>query len=546
MDYKVTARKWRPQSFSDVVGQENLVKTIQSSLSTGRIPHAFLFSGVRGVGKTTTARIIAKSLNCKNPSKDNEPCNKCSSCLEITGGYSLDVMEIDGASNRGIDNIRELKDTVAYMPLSGKYKVYIIDEVHMLTNEASNALLKTLEEPPPHAVFILATTEAHKVIPTIKSRCQHFVFKKISSRGIVEQLKKIADDEKIKYTEEGLFLIADSADGSMRDAQSVFDQISLYSDGDITEKSAAELLGIPDTHYFTELLESAKTSDIIRMLKTIRDYTSNVGDIKIFTMNMLYFLKQGVLVKKLPYDDELLNIPEKKYGELVVLFESFTQAELIRMIGIFIDLFSTLKGDSSERFLLEAALFKMMDYKNIIPAGELRSELIALMNSGPAGTQQPVRPKQAAGAPAGANAPASAKAGETDDKTALINILSASPVLKSMISSISRIDAAPGNITALVNDMHCFEYLDRNRKEIEQELLKSTGREIRLAFKINPAGERGAGVSQADANPAAEKSEAKKPSAAEEVKAKPKAADQDNDKPQIVNDIVNLFDGKIS
>src|SRR5208283_1447720 len=196
MDYKVTARKWRPQSFGEVVGQDNLVRTIQNSLSSGRIPHAFLFSGVRGVGKTTTARIIAKALNCRNP-EGREPCNKCSSCVEITSGYSLDVMEIDGASNRGIDNIRELKDTVAYMPLSGKYKVYIIDEVHMLTNEASNALLKTLEEPPLHAVFILATTEAHKVIPTIKSRCQHFVFKKIPAKGIVDQLKKVAADENI-------------------------------------------------------------------------------------------------------------------------------------------------------------------------------------------------------------------------------------------------------------------------------------------------------------------------------------------------------------
>ena len=287
MDYKVTARKWRPQLFSEVIGQENLIKTIQNSLSSGRIPHAFLFSGVRGVGKTTTARIIAKSLNCRNP-EGLEPCNKCSSCIEITNGYSLDVIEIDGASNRGIDNIRELKDTVLYMPLSGKYKVYIIDEVHMLTNEASNALLKTLEEPPSHAVFILATTEAHKVIPTIKSRCQHFVFKKISSKSIVDQLKKIASDEKIKYTEDGLFLIADSADGSMRDAESVFDQISIYSDGDITEKRVSELLGIPDAHYFIELIESAKTGDIIRMLKMTELYCLNVGDIKIFTMNMIF------------------------------------------------------------------------------------------------------------------------------------------------------------------------------------------------------------------------------------------------------------------
>ena len=492
MDYKVTARKWRPQLFCEIIGQENLVKTIQNSLSTGRIPHAFLFSGVRGVGKTTTARIIAKTLNCKDL-KGMEPCNKCSSCIEITGGYSLDVIEIDGASNRGIDNIRELKDTVAYMPLSGKYKVYIIDEVHMLTNEASNALLKTLEEPPPHAVFILATTEAHKVIPTIKSRCQHFVFKKISTRSIVNQLKKIADNEKIKYTEEGLFLIAESADGSMRDAQSVFDQITIYSGGDINEKSASELLGIPDNHYFTELIESVKTADIIRMLKTIEAYSSSVGDIKIFTMNMISFLKQGILIKKLPNDDELLNIPEKKYKELTLLFENFSQQDLIKIMGIFIELYSSLKGDNSERFLLEAALFKMMDYKNIIPAGDLRNEILALINSGRVGEPERAIIRDGSGL-------------DTDEKTELINVLSSSPVLKSMIQSIGRIEVSDGNITAYVNDMHCLEYLDKNKMEIEAELASRKGKNISLSLKLNQ--------------------ESKPPL-------------------KMVDDIVNLFEGKI-
>ncbi len=377
MKYQVTARKWRPQSFREIIGQESLVLTIKNAISTNRVPHAFLFSGVRGVGKTTTARIIAKILNCQNP-LNYEPCNICSNCNEITNGSSLDVIEIDGASNRGIDNIRQIKDNISYLPLSGKYKVYIIDEVHMLTNEASNALLKTLEEPPEHVVFILATTESHKVIATIKSRCQHYIFKKIPVKIIMTQLKNICEAEKISYSDEGLYLIANAAEGSLRDAESIFDQVVIYSSGNVNEENVSHLLGTPDSNYYIKLFQSIHNRDTILLLRTVDDYINQIGDIKIFIKGFLSFLKNGLLIKKLSFNDELLDITETKYNEYFKLFEPFLENDIIKIMDLLSSVFKELKGDINERFLLEMTLFKVMDYKNIIPLSELRDEIITI------------------------------------------------------------------------------------------------------------------------------------------------------------------------
>jgi DNA polymerase-3 subunit gamma/tau len=228
MSYQVFARKWRPQVFEDVIGQGHITRTLQNAIATNRLAHAFLFSGPRGVGKTTTARILAKALNCKEGPTPT-PCGKCDSCLETTAGTSVDVIEIDGASNRGIEHIRELRETVKYAPVGGKNKVYVIDEVHMLTNEAFNALLKTLEEPPPHVIFIFATTEPQKIPATIHSRCQRYGFKRIALQEIAAKLREITDKESIKVTDQGLTMIARAAEGSMRDSQSLLDQAVSYS-----------------------------------------------------------------------------------------------------------------------------------------------------------------------------------------------------------------------------------------------------------------------------------------------------------------------------
>ncbi len=516
MDYKVTARKWRPQSFEEIIGQDNLVLAIKNSLSSGKIPHALLFSGVRGVGKTTTARIIAKALNCQNP-HNMEPCNKCSSCTEITNGYSLDVIEIDGASNRGIDNIRELKDTVAYMPMSGKYKVYIIDEVHMLTNEASNALLKTLEEPPSHAIFILATTEAHKVIPTIKSRCQHYIFKKISSKSIVEQLKIICKEERIKFTEDGLFLIANSSDGSLRDAESIFDQVVIYSSANITEQSASDLIGIPDIHYFINIIESVKSTDIIRMLKTTSDYIESIGDIKIFTKGIILFLKNGILIKKLSYNDDLLEMPQKKYNEMTLLFIEFSIEDIIKIINIFVDLYKDLKGDANERFLLETALFKIMDYKNIYPIGSLRKEIIAYLENN--------KNKNISDHDNNLHN-INSDASEKDIKKVVLEILSGSQITKAMLQAINKIEISNNTIHIEISVLHSYEYLEKNKKEILNELNKRINKDFNIKFSLNKL--------RNDENEYIENNE-------KSMHFK----DEKENKPEIVKEIVNLFDGKI-
>ena len=260
MTYQVTARKWRPQVAEDVVGQSHVTTTLRNAIATNRLSHAYIFSGPRGVGKTTTARILAKAINCLH-AQNADPDNTCDICREITEGRSVNVFEIDGASNRGVDEIRNLRESVRYAPAKGKYKVYIIDEVHMLTKEAFNALLKTLEEPPPYTLFIFATTEIHKVPATILSRCQRFDFRRISIQEIIGRLRYIASEEKIIIDDNALLLIAKRADGSMRDAQSIFDQIISYCGEKIVAEQIIQMLNVVDEETFFRTTEIITAKD---------------------------------------------------------------------------------------------------------------------------------------------------------------------------------------------------------------------------------------------------------------------------------------------
>ena len=330
MDYKVLSRKYRPQKFNEIIGQSHIVDTLINSIASNRLGHGYLFSGSRGVGKTTTARVLAKTLNCLDI-EDMQPCNRCQNCLSITESRSLDVIELDGASNRGIDEIREIKETVKYPPISGKFKIYIIDEVHMLTKEAFNALLKTLEEPPNNVVFVLATTDSHKIPETILSRTLRFDFKKISILDITNHISNILKEEKIEYEEPALNLIAKKADGSVRDALSILDRIISYSNNLITYDLVKESLGIIEDEVYLDLLELIIKSDQKSLLIKIKDIIDYGYSIENFIGGFNSFLSNALLYVSGFNKKELLNESVEKW--IISNKELINTIDLMRIIN---------------------------------------------------------------------------------------------------------------------------------------------------------------------------------------------------------------------
>src|SRR5215471_8138450 len=274
-------RKWRSQKFGELIGQEPITRTLKNALSSGKPAHAYLFTGPRGTGKTSTARLLAKTINCANP-KDGEPCNECQQCREITAGNSFNVIEIDAASNRGIDNIRDLREKVMMPPSTGKYKVYVLDEAHMLTPEACNALLKTLEEPPPYAIFVMATTDVHKMLPTVLSRCQRFDFKRISTRQIIERLHYVSEQEQVKLERSAAGLIARAAAGGMRDALSLLDQAIAYAGEEISLVQLQAMLGVADPRAISRLITyiaELNSSDVLRLIYELSESGADLRQI---------------------------------------------------------------------------------------------------------------------------------------------------------------------------------------------------------------------------------------------------------------------------
>ncbi len=338
VQYQSLYRKWRPQSFEDIVGQDHITQTLQNAIRLQRINHAYLFSGPRGVGKTTTARILAKALNCQNGPTEH-PCNHCSQCISISRGQSLDVLEIDGASNRGIEEIRELRSKIGFAPAEGKFKVYIIDEVHMLTTEAFNALLKTLEEPPTRVLFIFATTALHKVPKTILSRCQCFYFRRISNEEIVEKLKRIAEQEQLNIDLSSLHLIAENATGSMRDAESILDQVITYSENKVTTEEVREILGLIPHEIFWGLMEAILTNNTEAGLILINRLVKEGVDLSQFVQDLLLYVHNISLVKVLGKDYPFSNFDPGKKGleKIWTLMESTN-------IKRFLDIIEELKA----------------------------------------------------------------------------------------------------------------------------------------------------------------------------------------------------------
>ncbi len=363
MDFQVSARKWRPQKFSELIGQEHIVRTLSNAIELERVSHAFLFSGTRGVGKTTTARILARVLNCeKGPTI--EPCGTCSLCMEITQGNCIDVQEIDGASNNGVAEVRDLIDNVQYATSSARYKVYIIDEVHMLSKSAFNALLKTLEEPPPRVIFIFATTELIKIPETILSRCQCFEFKPLSNAQITKQLELICGQEEIQIDTKGLVEISKVGAGSMRDAQSLLDQVIAYSGKKIDTDSVESVLGIvggTTLELFAELLIKREPAELIALVQEVANQGKDLG---LFCRSMMEYLRNLLMVKVSRNPENLLNTHTCDLNVLKKQAEGFNADELQQMFTILSRAETEMKRSSLGQMVFEMAILRLTETRS--------------------------------------------------------------------------------------------------------------------------------------------------------------------------------------
>jgi DNA polymerase-3 subunit gamma/tau len=362
-DYIVSARKYRPQTFDTVVGQKSITSTLKNAIKNNHLAQAFLFCGSRGVGKTTTARILAKTINCFNPSESTEACDQCDSCKSFNEGASLNVYELDAASNNSVDDIRSLIDQVRIAPQLGTHKVYIIDEVHMLSNQAFNAFLKTLEEPPAHAIFILATTEKQKIIPTILSRCQIFDFNRIKIKDIAIHLGSIAEKEGIECDNEALHLVAQKADGALRDALSIFDQIVSFAGNKITLNSVLENLNILDYDYFFRIVDNSWKEDIPACLLLFNDIQEKGFDGHNFIIGLADHYR-NLLVCKDVRTAKLLEVGESVENRYIEQSKTLEAAYILRCLGILSKTDVDYKASKNQRLLVELALMQLCSLKN--------------------------------------------------------------------------------------------------------------------------------------------------------------------------------------
>ena len=381
MSYQVIARKWRPQTFDEVIGQGHVTRTLKNAILQNRLAHAYIFSGVRGVGKTTTARILAKAVNCVN-GPNISPCGQCPSCREIAAGNAVDVLEIDAASNRGIDQIRELRENVRYLPARDRYKVFILDEAHQLTEDAFNALLKTLEEPPPHVLFILATTKPDNLPRTIQSRCQHFHFRALAYGEILELMADIAGKEKIPIAPGALAVIARSAEGSMRDGLSLLDQAIAYCAGEVTEAEVRQLLGVVEEEVLDQLIEATRSQSNEAALELVDRLVREGQNLEHFVREAIRHVRNLLLVKVCGSESELIQAPPDGRPRLAEQAESFSEEDLARFFQLLMRTHYDLRGSPEPQLHLELALLRM------VQSGRLKSleEALAELRGEPART----------------------------------------------------------------------------------------------------------------------------------------------------------------
>lgn len=388
MTYQVIARKWRPQTFEEVTGQEHITRTLRKSVEHNRLHHAYIFSGARGVGKTSTARLFAKALNCHKSDKptpsfcrtDDETI--CHSCREIAEGRSIDVQEIDAASTTGVQNVRDsIIDTIGIAPARDRYKVFIIDEVHMLSLQAFNALLKTLEEPPPRVVFIMATTEGHKLLDTIVSRCQQFEFRTIATAKIADRLRFIAAAEKINITDEALREIARAGEGSMRDAQSALDQIISFSGTEIKAEDVEAALGIAGVDMLTRVMNAIAETDSSALLAVVDDLVMRGHDLRNFCRDLMAYMRDLLVAKASGGSSDVLELSETERHELAEQAASYSESDLIRFFHSLTETESRLRDAAHPRYHLEMGLMKLIEMRRLAPLNQIMERLCALEES---------------------------------------------------------------------------------------------------------------------------------------------------------------------
>ena len=370
MSYVVFARKWRPLTFEDVVGQEHITETLKKAIEKDRVAHAYIFTGTRGVGKTTTARILARALNCEKGPTPN-PCGVCGACKNIMSGSSFDVIEIDGASNNSVEDIREIRDNIHYSSMGGKYRIYVIDEVHMLTKSAFNALLKTLEEPPPQVIFIFATTEPQKIPATIQSRCQRYDFRRISTEQIVERLGRICADEHISFSPAALSIVARKAEGSMRDALSLLDQVCSYGQESIGEKEVRSILGLVDSDVYASIMDSISSKDPGPVLKVVQDILYRGFDLQEFIVGLEEYIR-ALLFAGIPgvLDNPRIDLRAETM-DVGVKTARFSEKTLLRMAEIVRKTETELKWSVFPRFLVEITLLKLVYLDSTVSVEQL-------------------------------------------------------------------------------------------------------------------------------------------------------------------------------
>jgi DNA polymerase-3 subunit gamma/tau len=477
--YLALARKYRPQKFADLIGQASISKTLQNAIAMNKVYPALIFSGMKGVGKTSSARILAKALNCeKGPAI--EPCNQCQTCLEITEDNSADYMEIDGASNNGVNEVRSLRETVKYKPLKNRYRIVVIDEVHMLSNAAWNALLKTVEEPPEHTIFIMATTDFHKIPATIVSRCQHFEFKRIPFEVIKQVLKDICQKETIKISDYALYLISRSAEGSLRDAKKILDQAIAISSGDVKDDDVVAILGIIAEETFISLTRDVFSQNRKGIIEQVNQLIERGTDLRFFYTEYLRFIRDVIVIKAIPDSERLHNLNPENIAGIKEIVKEVSDVELLRYFNAVKELEQTIRNTEHPSIILEYMFLKLSYFSALVSIEEFLKKMGDVQPL-PAAAPAAPPPRPAQGTPA--------KPPEADWIPELkARIEKEKPRMASVLSSSSL--SLRGNtlfIEVAANFENAWKMMKENRPYLNELAQELAGREVGLEIVLQDA-----------------------------------------------------------